>query len=287
MQRLTDNDINMGPLTIGRCSGRSRPVGLTISSRDDHYEGKCHLGGYLLGWTFRIWLPEIIKPHRIRHTACTWDAATIERMGRDWYEEAFPREYGFRLSGGFLQVFLGAQTHDSSTTQDWCTHLPWTQWHFHRHSFHGLAGEPLKEWIEPRRRKRDGSGFDRFSEQRAFKDTMPKVVFEIEDHDGERIRATTHIQEREWTFGEGAFQWLRFFRRNMVRRSLDISFDKEAGPEKGSWKGGTMGTGIDMLPGESHEQAFRRFCEQDHHSKYRSYRVKFLGTAQSVDTVEA
>lgn len=104
-------------------------------------------------------------------------------------------------------------------------------------------------------------------------------MFLIDDHDGERITATTHIEEREWKFGEGWFRWLSLFRRNMVRRSLSISFDKECGPEKGSWKGGTMGTGIDMLPGELHEAAFRRYCEQDHSSKYRRYRVTFVGRA--------
>lgn len=279
MQRLTDNDINLGPLTIGRCSGRSRPVGLTISSRDDHYEGKCHLGGYLFGWTFRIWLPEIIKPYRVRHLASSWDAATVARMGRDWYEELFPREYGFRLSDGFLQVFLGAQTHDSSTTQDWCTHLPWTQWHFHRHAYFGLQGELLREWIE-RRRRHKGGPIDRFSEQRAFKQEMPKAVFEFDDFDGQRITATTLIEERTYTFGEGWFQWLRFFRRDKVCRSLDIDFSAEVGPEKGSWKGGTTGHGIDMLPGELHEAAFRRYCLQEHQAKGARYRIKFVGVAQ-------
>ena len=42
---------------------------------------------------------------------------------------------------------------------------------------------------------------------------------------------------------------------------------------------GLMGTGIDMLPGELHEAAFRRFCEQDIHNKYGPSRVKFLGPA--------
>lgn len=277
MSRLTDNDMKLGPLTIGRTGLHSRPIGITIASRDEHYEARCHLSGYLFGWAWRIWLPEIIPPFRVRHVASTWDAATVARMGRNWYEETFPREYGFRLSDGFLQVFLGAQTHDSSTTQGWNKFLPWTQWRFHRQSYHGLAGELLREWIEPRRRKRDGSAIDRYTEQRDFKQAMPKIAFEIEDDDGQRIQATTHIEEREWTFGEGEFQWLGFFRRNMVRRSLAIEFDKEVGPEKGSWKGGTMGTGIEMLPGELHEEAFRRFCDQDHRSKYRTYRVKFIG----------
>jgi hypothetical protein len=59
------------------------------------------------------------------------------------------------------------------------------------------------------------------------------------------------------------------------RRSLSISFKAEVGPEKGSWKGGMMGHSIEMLAGESQEQAFRRYCEQEHRSKYRTYRIAF------------
>lgn len=53
-------------------------------------------------------------------------------------------------------------------------------------------------------------------------------------------------------------------RRNRlaVRRSLDIQFSGETGTRKGSWKGGTVGHSIDMLPGELHEAAFRRYCSE-------------------------
>jgi hypothetical protein len=37
--------------------------------------------------------------------------------------------------------------------------------------------------------------------------------------------------------------------------------DRYFGP-KGSWKGGTVGHSIAMLPGELHGAAFARYCEQ-------------------------
>lgn len=273
--RLTDNDRNFGPFTLGERSATWRPISLVLRSGSDEYPG-CALMLRAFGWSLRLRLPQIIKPFEIRHKATTWDAATIERMGRDWYAEVHPREFGFSVSDGFLQVFLGPQTHDSDTTKSWCKHLPWTQWRFIRFSLFGLDGEHLRTWVEPKRRKLDGSGFDRFTEQREFEQSMPKVRFEIEDYDGKRIQATTHIEEREWRFGEGWFKWLSLFRRPKVRRSLDINFASEVGPEKGSWKGGLMGTGIDMLPGELHEQAFRRYCEDEHSSKYQRYRLTFI-----------
>ena len=53
----------------------------------------------------------------------------------------------------------------------------------------------------------------------------------------------------------------------------------ETGREKGSWKGGTIGTSIEMLPGELHESAFRRYCDEEHRAKSGKYRIKFIGAA--------
>lgn len=114
---------------------------------------------------------------------------------------------------------------------------------------------------------------------------VPKAIFEFEDYDGKRIKATTHIAEWEWKFGEGSFKWLSIFRKPKIRRSLDIQFSEEVGPEKGSWKGGTIGHSIDMTEGELHESAFRRYCEQEHNSKHRQYKIKFVGVSQLI-TVE-
>jgi len=108
---------------------------------------------------------------------------------------------------------------------------------------------------------------------------MPKACFEFEDYDGKKIVAATHIEEREWKRGTGWFKWLSLIWSNKVSRSLDIRFSEEVGPEKGSWKGGTLGHGIEMLPGELHEAAFRRYCEQEHRAKSRKFRIKFLKAA--------
>lgn len=274
MTRLTDNDHYFGPFTFARVDWA--PWRLVLSSGDDEDSKGCTLTAYAFGFVGRVHLPQIIKPWRqwVDMTKYEWHQGPSKG-----YWDVHAREYGFSLHQGFLQLFLGAQTHDSATTQSWSKHLPWTQWHFHRHSYYGLKGELLREWVEPRRRRRDGSAIDRFHEMFKFKETMPTVAFEIEDYDGKRIVATTLIEQRDYTFGEGWFQWLRFFRRDKVCRSLDISFSAEVGPEKGSWKGGTVGHGIDMLPGELHEEAFRRYCEQDQRSKYRPYRIKFIGRA--------
>lgn len=269
-RRWSNNDRRYGPFTY---SGSDSPsLSIVLDSGHGEYSG-CSLRLRAFRRTLIIELPAIIKPWRKWVDCSHYQWSTGADAG---YWDEHSREYGFAYSDGFLQVFLGAQTHDSSTTQSWNKFLPWTQWHFHRESYHGLSGEVLREWITSRRRT---PGFARYEEQREFRKTMPKASFLIDDYDGQRITATTHIEEREWTFGEGWFRWLRLFRRNKVHRSLAIEFDKEVGPEKGSWKGGMTGHSVEMLPGELHEQAFRRYCEQEHRSKYARFKIAFVGRA--------
>lgn len=277
MTRLTDNDKRLGPITYARCSPSWRPLRLVYSSgAHEDGEGPNTLTAYAFGWVARLRLPRLLDDHKVRHVAASWDAATVARLGRNWYEERFPREYGFSLSDGFLQVFLGAQTHDSTTRQSWSKFLPWTQWRHIRLSFYDGKGQHFwTEWDRPR-------GFklrDDWQARKAIEAACPAAVFEFEDDDGQRIKATCRVQEREWRFGTGWFRWLSLFRAPRIRRSLDLDFSDEVGPEKGSWKGGILGTGIEMLPDETPEDAFRRFCDLEHRSKYRTFRLKFVGPA--------
>ena len=149
MTRLTDNDRHFGPITYARCSPSWRPLRVVYSSgahEDGH--GPNTLTVYACGWVARVNLPRLLDDYLVRHVAASWDAATVERLGRNWYEERHPREYGFSLSDGFLILFLGAQTGDSDTTQSWCKHLPWTQWRFHRFSLYDIDGAEFWTQIE-------------------------------------------------------------------------------------------------------------------------------------------
>ncbi len=57
-------------------------------------------------------------------------------------------------------------------------------------------------------------------------------------------RATVHVVRRSW-----GYRWLPLAIHSCT--SIDVSFDKEVGERTGSWKGGTVGCGYDMKPGES------------------------------------
>lgn len=248
MNRLTDNDKNFGPLTLAKWS---KTFSAYIEGGDDE-DRESRLLLVAFGWAVRVKLPLSIKP-----------------FGK--YPE-HSRRYGVSLSDmgngyDFFQCFFGPQTHDSSTTKSWSKHLPWKQWDHVRHSLYTPTGEHF--YTEPRR-----SDFREYFEK---KEQCPKVHFGFEDYDGELIVATCCVEEREWHKGSGWFKWLRWFSEPKIRRDLDLAFSAEVGPEKGSWKGGTVGHGIDMLPGESPKEAFQRYCAKTHERKGRQYKLRFIG----------
>lgn len=70
----------------------------------------------------------------------------------------------------------------------------------------------------------------------------------------QRRLATVHVERREWRQ-----RWLRWCPLFALRRqSIDVKFDGEVGERTGSWKGGTVGCGYDMLPGENALETLRR-----------------------------
>lgn len=249
-RRWGDHDQYFGPVTYAR-DRRWKPIAVDLSSADDEDWG-CSLRLSAFGHTVIFALPSIIPPYRERIYPESWDAKTVERLGRNWYWQVDRRSFGFTVSDGHLSVHFGRQTNDSSTTRQWGMFLPWTQWRHVRFSLYGIDGSHF--WTSTNERDWDA--------QRAAEERCPGVSFAFLDYDGEAITAATKIDEREWLFGTGWFKWLSLFRRPKIRRSLDIKFSAETGERKGSWKGGTIGHSIDMLPCELHEAAFRRYCAE-------------------------
>ena len=120
------------------------------------------------------------------------------------------------------------------------------------------------------------SGNDKYAYHQSLIDLCPTKTFAFTDFDGEQLTAKTRIEERQWELGTGWFKWLSHFHKPIIHRSLDIDFSGETGRRKGSWKGGICGTSIEMLPGELHEAAFKRYCDgEDRREGKRD--MRFIG----------
>lgn len=251
--RWSDNDRYFGPFTYARDKRGYRPFAIMLGSGDDGDYPHCRLRLSGFGRTLIVRLPAIIRP------ASRW----VDTSHYGWsnnpaggYWDKHEREFGFTYSEGHLSFHYGAQTSEWPGTKSRGFLLPWKQWRHSRHSLYDLSGKLFADMPEGRR------FIETYDWRKALENACPAAAFEFDDFDGERIVATTRIEEREWLFGEGWFKWLSLFRRPRVRRSLDIHFSAETGKRKGSWKGGTIGHSIDMLPGELHEAAFRRYCAE-------------------------
>lgn len=270
-RRWSDNDKVKGPFLVSK-NTHYNPWTVILNSGHGDYPG-CHLRVSAFGYTVILELPAIIKPWRRWVDLSQHEWATSPQKGY-WDEHA--NEYGFSISDGSLHVYYGPQTHDSLTTKSFCKFIPWQQWRFVRQSWYGPAGQHIETLWKADARDVRRAQMDWRDE---FEKTLAKTSFQIKDYDGALIVCDTNIEEREWRFGEGLFKWLSWFRKPMVRRVLNLSFRKEVGTEKGSWKGGLMGSSIEMEPGELHESALRRYCEQEHRAKYGKYFITFMGAA--------
>lgn len=270
-RRWSDNEHNFGPLTFAWDHKYGR-TGIMLFSGDDEYSGaglRLHAGPLTAILALPHWLIPVQR-RKVYPGPASWGPEVVARLGRDWYYDVSPREFGFTISGtgmigetSAIHVHYGRQTMDSSTEKSACYFLPWTQWRHVRHSLYGLNGEHFADMP-------DRIGYS-WEERKKLEASCPTQTFAFKDFDGEELTVTTRIEERQWLRGEGWFRWLAWVSRPIIRRSLDLDFSGETGRRKGSWKGGTLGHAIGMLPGELHEAAFRRYCAE--------YEMQFLRTA--------
>ena len=66
--------------------------------------------------------------------------------------------------------------------------------------------------------------------------------------------AKVFVERRAWR--PKWFEWTSLFEKS--RQVIDVEFSDEVGERTGSWKGGCVGCGYEMLPGETPEQTLRR-----------------------------
>lgn len=127
--------------------------------------------------------------------------------------------YGFAFFGDKLWLYFGKSTGRSRDPRRYIAlSMPW-EW---RHREHEVLGEP--ESHPYRYTLRSGEAQDR--------------------------TATIKPERRLWT--RPWFPWRR------ESRYIDIEFSDEVGERSGSWKGGVLGCGFDMLPGERPVDCLRR-----------------------------
>ncbi len=259
--RWSDNDTRFGPFIYAPDKYRFLTFVLG-SGYGEEYTG-CRLRICALGRALILSLPPIILPFSEKVFVPEWRTnGTMERLGRDWYWNKVEREYGFSYDRGFLTISFGAQTSSPTTRKCWSCLMPWKDWKPVRLSIYDLSGQLFATKYKDSFVVASADGQSKYELWSAVEASCPVRSFFFKNFDGEELTAKTRIEEREWRLGNGWFKWLSLFHKPSIIRSLNIEFSGEMGKQKGSGKGGTTEHYIEMLDGELHESAFRRYCSK-------------------------
>ena len=197
---------------------------------------------------FRIRMPQWIKP---------WVDPSKS------YRDTHAKRYGFTVFEEYVHTYFGPQTWDSLTSKCKLFEIPWIATRRVRYEFLNVDHSHFCFVAD------NPNGSIRFDDIEDARKRVPKVKFMFKDYDGEINFATCYLEEMEWRYGTGLFKWIGLLRKPIISRRMDLDFEKEVGPQKGSWKGGTLGHSIEVSPGESMLDAFIRYGSEDDHAKYR------------------
>lgn len=124
------------------------------------------------------------------------------------------------------------------------------------------------EWVRTSRLLKDGSWLHetkgkrrswkeedyKWEKENTWQETHPYIYVTDKQEIQDDIQATIRVTEREWRQ-----KWLMWTNLGAkIHKDIDVEFSKEVGSERGSWKGGVLGTGHKMKPNETPLQTLRR-----------------------------
>ena len=237
-------------------------IGITSSSEGNHSTFYLALGRH--SWYIKV--PQIVKPKEKWIDLSKQDWASVGKDGRKGYTDRIKRDYGITISDEYVHVHYGIQpgnwTSGDPKNSDHTKlfEIPWRMHRRVRYDFY-RPDDTLFTTVK------EGIRLD-FDAIREAESTTPKSKFKFKDFDGEENVAICHITEMEWHYGTGFWKWIGYFRKPIICRSLNIEFEKETGRQKGSWKGGTMGTSTDIKIIQSALSAFTKYGTSETREKY-------------------
>ena len=180
-----------------------------------------------------------------------------------WKSKRFPDgdcdapTWGIQIHDGTLWIMKGGNGNMGGGSKWWTWDLPWFTWEHVRHDVQCNIGDfdnpdirmvsyDSLQWIENKKCI-------------ALKDNdlVYKYHYDYTDsYDGTVVPCTFWVEEREWR--RKWFKKINWSKVRKVSRYIEIDFDGEVGPGKEDWKGGCVGCGYDLLPGEDPMDCIKR-----------------------------
>lgn len=151
--------------------------------------------------------------------------------------------YGFAVHDDTLWTYRGGNYEDGQCQNGWWAwHLPYFSWEFEGH----WVLDKSQRWVKMTRGMSpyDFRGHSAHVEVHDF-------TYKLKDGTVQNRKATCTVERRKWYR-----KWLPFLTKES--QTIDITFDDEVGERSGSWRGGVIGCGYDMLPEDTVETCLRR-----------------------------
>ena len=175
-----------------------------------------------------------------------------------WKSKRFPYgdcdapHYGIMIHGNTLWIHYGGNGNLRGGSKYFSWHLPFFTWNHVRHDVECKIDGVMKMCPEKSIDKYDKDG-NYIPLYRNEKVNTYKYDY-TDKYDGKVVPCVFWVEEREWRR-----KWLTWSKRfSKESRCIQIEFFDEVGKDKGSWKGGCMGCGYDLLPDETPMNCIKR-----------------------------
>lgn len=166
---------------------------------------------------------------------------------------------GIGIHNGAFWIYPLTDEHEQRHDHPWwkknyAFHFPWTFKHrlteILEHKAN-LPGVQKTVWND-----RDKNFMDSYGERKNVQASVTKVYpyeYKLKNGEVQQRQAAVSVERMTWVA-----RWWPIIPIKKVRTSIDIAFNEEVGEGTGSWKGGCLGCGYDMLPGETPLVTLRR-----------------------------
>jgi hypothetical protein len=164
------------------------------------------------------------------------------------------RKCGIRIHSGKLWIDIWAKRNETVYADPWWVrgvsfNLNSFEWRFMRHEVRRADGswQLVPSW--------------RLGEP--LPQTDPETLsfpytYRLKNGTVQERTATVIVERRAWR--PLCLRWTSLFEK--VRTCIHVKFSDEVGEESGSWKGGCIGCGYDLKPGETAEECLRRMEQE-------------------------
>lgn len=162
-----------------------------------------------------------------------------------WTDECDPPKWGLAIHNNTVWIYRGGKGNMKGGGKWWTWNIPFITMDWVRTSI------LLKDDTWEHETKGNHKSF--YKDEWKEKQKSWTYDYTVK-YDGEVIPTTIYVDEREWR--PKWLKWTKLFAK--TRRGIDVHFSKECGKRKGSWKGGTLGCGYELLSNETPLDCLKR-----------------------------